>query len=324
MLFALHTTPTLTFDMAVNGGFSCTDKIETPYKWPIPGTPFLVDVGGKLNWSANESLTVHAVAAASTTLGFDITGANADNLSDVDFFGDGSLTGNATMSFTPALTLGLKLFGLVGVEGSFGMKLTAAHDLGKDPCNQITLAPTVGFSFSADLWLKSWSVTVASFTGPEALLFSTSVGCPPSLGRWTGTITLTATSSWVSGYFGAPGSGPTTMTFTLGGLAQPAAAGPVQTCNFGWGDIAQCQAYSFNQTGTAAGTMSLTQKRPQVEYPNCTANDLISGAFDIIAPDPQREPASLVLFHRFDTDQWAIFPYMYAGRGQRSCVDDGM
>ncbi len=302
LLFAFHTTPTLTFGVAVADGLSCSETIPTPFKWPIPGTPLFIDVGAKVSLSTTGAISVEATAAAPTTLGFDILGSDASNLSSVDFQGSSTMSGQAAVSFTPALTLGLKVFGRVGVETSFGMKLKAGIDTTVTPCITVTLAPTVSFAVKADLWLSTWSVTVATFDGPPALLYSSDAGCPPPLGRWTGTIRVRASASWyVIDTFS--GIGTQDWTFTMGDLAEGASALPEQPCNFGYGDVAPCVRYLFHQGGTVTGSAEYTVVP---SYSSCTLHDLL-GASGQWQPSPTIE-----MVHRLDTDQWRFAPVIRA------------
>lgn len=173
--FVMTTTPTLYAEFEGDGTFSCTYKEELPFKWPLPGTPFFIDVAVKATVTINGTSRLSASAGAAVTIGFSYDDGDAKNLSDLDFVGVASAEGSYTLSFSPQVALGIKLGGRVGVEIGFGMKTAVTNSASTDgsACLNVTLSPFVTIAGKIDAWLKSWSVTVARFDGPPATLYET-------------------------------------------------------------------------------------------------------------------------------------------------------
>ncbi len=188
--FVLQATPTVSFHYAVEGGVSCSVKFPTGIKWFLPGTPLFIDVGTKITFTVSASAGIEASASAPLTLGFEYADGDSTNLSSADFNGNANMTtpeDKVSASITPAATLGLALFGSVGVEASFGMKAKASRDVDVDPCLRVTLAPSIGFSVKFDAWVHTWTFTVATFEGTPVTLFSTNEDCPGVTdGMWSG------------------------------------------------------------------------------------------------------------------------------------------
>ena len=188
--FLLTTTPVLTSDVAFTDQVSCTVEIDTPIKWPIPGTPLFVDVGGKVTISANTTATSNVVVSAPISLGFQRVGGVSTNLSDASMDGTATFSPSEEMiqvAVTPAVTLGLTLFSVVGAEIAFGMELAATRDEAKFPCVAVTFGPVIEISAKADVWFTEWKLQLATLKGEPVELYSTTVGCPLQ-DTWVGTI----------------------------------------------------------------------------------------------------------------------------------------
>lgn len=200
--FVLTATPTLTATMAASGGFSCTYS-QSVGNWPIGS--LWVEPSLELSVTGTFDGDLTSTASAPITLGFEAAGGGR-NLSSANLAGSAEFHTDelgGSVGLDVAVSLAARLFGRVGVEGSFGMALDGQLDPGRQPCVTVVIAPTVEFGVTVDMWLADWSFTVADFQGEPVSLYSANPSPPcteDDTPVWTGSVTVQNHEALVSGH----------------------------------------------------------------------------------------------------------------------------
>lgn len=188
--FVLTATPSLTATMAASGGFSCTYS-QSVGNWPIGSLWVEPSLEMSLTGTFDGNFTTTASAPVSLGFAYDDGGQNLSsaNLAGSALFHTDEAGG--TVSLDVGVSLAARLFGRVGVEGSFGMALSGQLDPAEQPCVTVELAPTIGFGVTVDLWLADWNFSILDFDGEPITLFSANPDPPCEaidVPLWTGVI----------------------------------------------------------------------------------------------------------------------------------------
>ena len=209
---------TLSWTLAVSGGFTCTLTLaDGLLGWLGP-----VEFGWSVDLSASVTNEVSMTTSVSipVRVGFEYDDGDLVDLNQAELMGETTDEASSTATVSAGLTgsLSAKLFGVVGVAGGLGPQV----DLTYEPNNGlgcVTLEASMRISLSAvaEKWGLGWSFATAELVvGPQQLYRSGGCGGV----RWDGSIEVDARWAETRIEGGETAEATQNTTYVLGDLVQ--------------------------------------------------------------------------------------------------------
>jgi hypothetical protein len=137
----------------------------------VPATPgLMVDLNPVLTFDAHGDVSIDFQWAPRAALGFDKGPGISSEVNGFGSSGNVTITATADADLYMGLHADISLAGRVGVGGDFGPDLPASYDSGTG-CVTVDGRAKADLTADADVFVKSWSFTLASGTFDERQLF---------------------------------------------------------------------------------------------------------------------------------------------------------
>ena len=251
----------------------------------IPATPgLMVDLNPVLTLDAHGDVSIDFQWDPRAALGFDKGPGISSEVHGFGSSGDVAIKATADADLYMGLHADISLAGRVGVGGDFGPDLPASYDSGTG-CVTVDGRAKADLTASADVFVKSWSFTLASGTFDERQLFhacgpqtspsssSTSSPAPSSQDPSSSSAPTAGSPGWTAAEAPLPADAKTNTGEELSGVSCPSASQCVAVGSY---DVVGQGGVGLLLTGTD-GSWAASQAPLPANAASGAANGVLEG-----------------------------------------------